>query len=199
MATAEVRREPTQQPIAPVSKPTAGSIFAPGNGQLSLFSDNRARQVGDIITVILVEKTAAKKSASTSTTKDQGVDIGVPSLAGYELSRFQASIEAGREFTGGGDTAQSNQLDGTVTVTVVERLSNGNLRIAGEKQLQINQGDETVRVAGIVRPSDISTDNSVLSSRVADAQITYKGTGALADSNAPGWVSRILNSEWFPF
>ena len=197
MANAEVRPDQLP-PAAPIATPTAGAIFSSGNN-LALFSDNRARQVGDILTVVLVEKTAAKKSATTNSTKDASVDIGVPSLMGYSIDRMQASVDANREFKGGGDSSQSNQLDGTVTVTVVERLANGNLRIAGEKRLQINQGDETVRITGLVRPSDIATDNSVLSSRVADAQITYRGTGALADSNAPGWVTRILHSQWWPF
>ena len=193
-------RPPPMPPIpaAVIAPKTDGAIYTPSH-EFALFADTRARQVGDILTVVLIEKTAAKKSASTSANKDNTVDIGVPTLAGHAISQVQASLDGSRKFAGGGDSSQSNQLDGNVTVTVVERLANGNLRVQGEKLLEINQGDETVRLTGIVRPADIAPDNSILSSRVADAHISYIGSGALADSNAPGWLSRILNSAWFPF
>jgi flagellar L-ring protein precursor FlgH len=185
-------------PPAVVAPKTEGAIYQPSH-EFSLFADTRARQVGDIITVVLVEKTTAKKSAATTANKDSSADIAVPKIAGYEIMRGEASIDASRKFTGGGDASQSNSLDGNITVTVVERLANGNLRVRGDKQLTINQGDELVRLTGVVRPADIAPDNSVLSSRVADAKISYVGKGALADSNAQGWLSRILNSAWWPF
>jgi len=191
---------PPMQPIpaAVVAPKTEGAIYQPTH-EFSLFADTRARQVGDILTIVLTEKTTAKKSAATTANKDANADIAVPKIIGYDIARGEASIDASRKFTGGGDSSQSNQLDGNVTVTVVERLANGNLRVQGEKQLTINQGDELVRLTGIVRPADIAPDNSVLSSRVADAKISYVGKGALADSNAQGWLSRILNSAWWPF
>lgn len=189
---------PAETAIVPPPPPTPGAIYRSGR-ELSLFADTRARQVGDILTVVLVEKTQAKKSATTTAAKDNTANIAVPSIVGYNLTRGQASIDAARKFSGGGDSSQSNQLDGNITVTVVEVLANGNLRIAGDKRVRINQGDETVRLTGLVRPADIATDNTVLSSRVANAQIAYSGSGTLADSNAPGWLSRILNSAWWPF
>ena len=185
-------------PAAVVAPKTEGAIYQPAH-DFSLFADTRARQVGDIITVVLVEKTAAKKSAATTANKDSTADIAVPKIIGYDIARGEASIDASRKFTGGGDASQSNSLDGNITVTVIERLANGNLRVQGEKQLTINQGDEMVRLTGVIRPADIAPDNSVLSSRVADAKISYVGKGALADSNAQGWLSRILNSAWWPF
>ena len=185
-------------PAAIVAPKTEGAIYQPAH-DFSLFADTRARQVGDILTVVLVEKTAAKKSAATTSNKDSSADIAVPKILGYDIMRGEASIDASRKFTGGGDASQSNSLDGNITVTVIERLANGNLRVQGEKQLTIDQGDEMVRLTGIVRPTDIAPDNSVPSSRVAEAKISYVGRGALADSNAQGWLSRILNSAWWPF
>jgi flagellar L-ring protein precursor FlgH len=194
----QARPEGESSPAVPVVTKSEGAIFS-SNQQLSLFEDIRARQVGDVLTIILVERTIAKKSASTSSNKDSAVDLAVPGFFGKPIPEAGVSIEAGRTFTGGGDAAQSNQLDGKLTVTVVERLANGNLRVQGEKQLELNQGDETVRLTGIVRPADIAPDNTVLSSRVADAHIIYAGSGALADSNASGWLTRIFGSPWFPF
>jgi flagellar L-ring protein precursor FlgH len=195
-AVKEPRDEPA--PVPAIAPKTEGAIYQTTH-EFSLFADTRARQVGDIITVVLVEKTAAKKSAATSANKDASADIAMPKIMGYDIARGEAAIDASRKFTGGGDSSQSNQLDGNITVTVIERLASGNLRVKGEKQLTINQGDELVRLTGIIRPADIAPDNSILSSRVADARISYVGKGALADSNAQGWVSRILNSAWWPF
>lgn len=119
-----------------------------------------------------------------------------PTLSGLPLG---TTLKAGREFGGQGDSSQSNRLTGFITVTVIERLPNGNLVVAGEKQLTLNQGDETVRVSGVVRPSDISTNNVVPSFKVADAEITYGGKGFVADSNKMGWLARFFNSGWAPF
>ena len=104
-----------------------------------------------------------------------------------------------RSFDGSGNSSQSNQLTGSITVTVAQRLSNGNLLVRGEKWLTINQGQELVRISGIVRPQDIGQDNSVPSTRVADARIAYTGRGSLADANTQGWLSRFFSSKWMPF
>jgi flagellar L-ring protein precursor FlgH len=104
-----------------------------------------------------------------------------------------------RSFDGTGSSSQSNQLTGEITVTVAQRLANGNLLVKGEKWLTINQGQELVRIAGIVRPQDIGQDNTIESTRVADAKITYTGRGTLADANTQGWLSRFFNSKWMPF
>ena len=102
-------------------------------------------------------------------------------------------------FNGQADSSQSNSLDGSITVSVVDRLANGNLLVAGEKWITLNQGEEFIRVQGIIRPVDIRPDNSIPSTKVADARITYSGKGELANSNKPGWLSRFFNSPWFPF
>ena len=108
-------------------------------------------------------------------------------------------ISGSRDFAGAGDSSQSNKLDGNVTVTVAEVLSNGNLLVRGEKRVTINQGDEFIQFSGIVRPADIEPDNTVLSTLVADAKISYTGNGMLDEVNGNGWLARVFNSKWWPF
>ena len=112
---------------------------------------------------------------------------------------LSASVDNEAEFDGEGDSRQSNRLEGDITVTVAERLANGNLLVRGQKWIAINQGKEYVRIQGIVRPIDIDPDNSISSLKVADAMIAYGGKGALADANAPGLFSRFFNLPWLPF
>lgn len=196
---APVQRVPMELPPAPNN----GAIYSNASG-LALFEDLKARRVGDLLTILLEERTDASKTASTTTTKDTDVDTGTPTLAGRGVTDDGVNIlgnvlGAEREFTGEGDASQSNSLDGRITVMVMERLPNGYLRVQGEKQLTLNQGDELIRVSGLVRPIDISTENTVPSTRVANAQITYSGSGPLADANRPGWLGRFFDSKWFPF
>lgn len=195
----ELREKPPEpQPVAPeLPSPLQGAIGTPGGG-LSLFEDAKARNVGDLLTVQLVESTVAKKSASTSTSKDDSVTLGDVSAFGYSV-KTGAGVSGKRAFAGTGDSEQSNQLSGNLTVTVVQRLGNGNLVVRGEKQLRLNQGSEIVRIEGVVRPVDIGTDNTISSSRVANARVVYAGKGALADANAQGWLTRFFNSSWMPF
>ena len=206
---------PVQAPqyaaAAPVAGDGGGSIFAgagsaSGHGapRMRLFEDNKARDVGDLLTIVLVENTRAKTNAKTAVTKDTGVDISAPTIFGQEVTYkgkplLQAGIEGSRDFSGAGDSAQSNQLDGNITVSVVENLGNGNLRVAGEKRMRLNQGDELVQIQGIVRTADIGPDNRVSSDRVGDARIVYGGRGTLARSNAMGWLGRFFNSAAFPY
>ncbi|MDH5693477.1 MAG: flagellar basal body L-ring protein FlgH [Gammaproteobacteria bacterium] len=199
--------DPEFAPIRPiVAAPPPiedGSLYQTGYG-MSLFSDVSAKRVGDVITVILQENTNASKSTSTQTQKESNVDIPVPTIFGQGITYkgqniLSANLESDRGFSGQGDSSQSNRLTGRVTVTVSEVLANGYLVVQGEKRLTLNQGSEHIRFSGIVRPADIRSDNTVLSSTVANAQIIYGGTGALADASSPGWLSRFLNSPWWPF
>lgn len=164
-----------------------------------LFTDDKARQVGDILNVRLLERTQASKSTNTSTSKNSNVDVGVGRLFGRELTNLDASLNGSRGSSGQGASAQSNQLDGNITVVVSEVLPNGNLVIQGEKWITINQGEEYIRLRGIVRPVDIRPDNSILSTQIANAQVQYAGRGSLADSNRAGWLTRFFNSPIFPF
>jgi len=180
-----------------------GAIYKAGYDIL-LFEDRKARRVGDIITVILSERTNASKNASTSTTKDSAVSLSVPTIFGKAPTRnglpiLNSSLDATREFTGEADSTQSNSLTGNITVTIVEVFPNGNLMIRGEKILTLNQGSERIQFSGIVRAADISTENTVISTQVANARIKYAGEGVLADANSPGWLTRMFNSTWWPF
>ena len=184
-------------PSMPMPVAQSGAIYAEG-GNIALFEDNRARNVGDLLTVVLVESTQAKKSAATNTSKNQDTSLGDISVFGKKVN-YGVGFSGDRSFAGKGDTSQSNSLSGSVTVTVVQRYPNGNLLVRGEKLLELNQGSEVVKLEGIVRSADISTSNSISSDRVGNARVTYAGRGALADSNAQGWLSRFFNSPWMPF
>ena len=195
------------QQAAPVAQATPGAIYQAGgntSGGLSLFADRRARDVGDLLTIHLVENTTAQTNATTQVGKESSMEIGVPDLLGGPVTVngreiLSASASGGRDFDGSGRSAQSNRLQGSITVTVVQRLPNGNLLVEGSKNMRLNQGNELVQLQGIVRPSDIAPDNSLPSSRVGEARIVYGGRGALAQSNAMGWLGRFFNSRLFPF
>lgn len=175
-------------PAEPVyTPPTSGSIYNSGT-DVRLFEDRKAGRVGDILTVRLKEQTNASKNSATSTAKTTEATIGNPTVFGRELTKdgtplFEGSLSGENSFDGSGSSSQSNSLIGDITVTVVQRLPNGNLRIRGEKWVTLNQGREFIRLSGIIRPDDIEPDNSLESYRIADAQITYSSKGVLAAAN----------------
>ncbi len=184
-------------------RPANGAIFL-AHRTTALIEDPKARDVGDILTVMLVEKTDASKKATTTTKKETSVLNANPEVFGRPITRngqplLSASVEGDQSFRGEGGSSQSNSLVGTITVTVIERYPNGNLKVAGRKQLSLNQGSEFVTIAGIVRPIDISTDNTVTSDRLALAEISYGGKGAVNDSNSMGFLARFFNSPWALF
>ena len=197
------RRSTVSKPVEQGPAPAAnGSIYASARGQ-SLFEDNKAQWEGDLLTVVLVERTQASASAATTSSKSQQTAILNPTVLGRGVTvggnaLFGGSLEADRDFSGSGGSQQSNRLDGQLTVRVIERLPGGVLRVEGEKQLQLNQADETLRLRSLVRLQDIGPDNTVLSSRIADAEIEYSGQGAVGDANAMGWLARFFNSAWWP-
>ncbi|MFP5305553.1 MAG: flagellar basal body L-ring protein FlgH [Gammaproteobacteria bacterium] len=191
--------EATAAPQAPAD----GAIFQAAQN-VALFEDRKARQAGDVLTVLLVERTDAKKSAATTTSKDTSIGIEGPTMlgrpvtvGGTEILEFDIGTE--QAFSGAGGSSQSNALTGSVSVLIVRVLPNGNLLVRGEKQIDINRGSEMVAIEGIVRPADIGADNTVRSDRVANARIRYGGKGEVAASNAQGWLARFFNSPFFPF
>jgi flagellar L-ring protein precursor FlgH len=165
----EGRLPPPAVTAAPedVSTASEGSLYRPYQG-LSLFEDPKARQRGDLLTVLLVEKTQASKSTTTSTSKSTSAELGDLRVFGQGLN-FDTGISGGTSFDGSGASAQSNKLEGSLTVTVQERYPNGVLRIAGEKRLRLNQGEETVRLEGLVRAADVTPANTITSDRIAEA------------------------------
>lgn len=185
-----------------------GSIYQAGF-ENNLFDDRKAFRVGDIITITLNERTQASKNAGSQIQKDSSADIGLTSLFGGAVTAanpfsdnqlsLSAEYSANRDTKGDSKAAQGNSLSGSITVTVAEVLPNGILAIRGEKWMTLNTGDELVRIAGLVRADDIATDNTVASTRIADARITYSGTGAFADASQPGWFDRFFLSPLFPF
>lgn len=185
-----------------------GSIYQAGFEQ-GLYSDRKAFRVGDIITVTLAEKTSASKSADSKVGKASTNSIGLTSLFGTSattsnpLGGGDLSLNAGysgtRTTNGTAKADQGNSLTGSITVTVADVLPNGIVSVRGEKWLTLNTGQEVVRIAGLIRADDIATDNTVSSTRVADARITYSGTGSFAEASQPGWLDRFFSSPYFPF
>jgi len=169
-----------------------------GNYNWSLTQDRRAYRVGDILTVKLDESTQASKQARTNFGKKNDVSIGVPEAFGHSVDKLSGSIDANRNFNGNATSQQQNSLRGAITVAVYKVLPNGVLAVRGEKWLTLNQGDEYMRVTGLVRADDIERDNSVSSQRIANARISYAGRGALSDANSAGWLTRFFNHPLFP-
>ena len=177
-----------------------GAIYQT-NRNFSFYGDQVAINVGDILTVILEENTSSSKKADTSYDKDDEIVFNEATILGNLISSKGLSLLTNpsfeRAFDGKASSDQSNSLRGSISVTVSEVLPNGILRIQGEKWLRLNQGDEYVRVTGLIRPQDIGTDNTIPSSKIADARIAYGGTGEFDDVNRQGWMSRFFNSEWW--
>ena len=198
------------QPI-PAQKPTqvTGSIFT--NGQ-ALFGDLRSYQgsdikVGDLITVLLSETTQASRTSALTTSRETENDaIGenqkdsIVGKLGFGSGFFNGVKTTGSSITseGSGTAGQQASLSGSISAMVVEVLANGNLVIVGEKQLALTEGTEFIRIKGIIRPADIQPDNTILSQRIAHAQISYRGTGNLASASKPSWGNRLLYKFW-PF
>ena len=187
----------------PTSAQANGAIYQAGH-DIALFENAVARRVGDTLTIRLNERTNASKSSTTSTSKSTSIDMRAPTIAGRPVTAhgteiLAASVDNNAEFDGEGASTQSNRLEGDITVTVAQRLPNGNLLVRGQKWISINQGQEFVRIQGIVRPIDIDPDNSISSLKVADAMIAYGGKGALANANSPGLLARFFNLPFLPF
>ena len=180
--------------LPPVS---GGGLFRSGYGG-SLVSDNRAVRVGDILTVVLDESTQSSKSAGTSFGKESSIGIGIPTVLGKRYPDIETSAGGERDFNGSAKSSQQNTLRGSIAVTVHRVLPNGTLLIKGEKTLRLNQGDEFIRLAGLVRVDDINRYNQVSSQSVANAKISYAGRGVLNDSNSAGWLTRFFTSPLFP-
>lgn len=164
----------------------------------SLVQDRRAYRVGDILTVLLDESTQSSKQARTNFGKKDDATLGVPQVFGHTFDKLSGSVSGDRNFDGNGMSQQQNMLRGSITVSVHKVLPNGVLVITGEKWLTLNQGDEYMRVTGLVRVDDIQRDNSVSSQRIANARISYAGRGALSDANSAGWLTRFFNHPLFP-
>ena len=179
----------------------SGTIFNSAQG--NLFSmETKAQEVGDIITVAFAESFQATKSQNAATSRSLDSSLSLPGVMDLiipdrtnaaDLSTDLAAA-AENSFSGSGSTAQSNSLTGQVSVHVVRVFRNGNLEILGQKKLTLNNGDEYIRVHGIVRPQDIDAENVVSSDRIANANIQYIGAGELDSPSKKGWYTKILEN-----
>ena len=199
------------QAFAPIDPPVTLSSPKPANGSIfhssqnGLFAtDQRARRVGDILTVSFNETYSATKAQTASSTKADSFAVtlptGLPNIltGGFDKDAGGngAGLSAGttRSFAGAGNAVQSNSFTGLLSVTVVRVFENGNMEVAGQKEMMLNNGNEYVRVRGVVRPEDVSANNIVSSNRLADAQIRYTGSGQLADASKQGWLSEFMRT-----
>ena len=188
-----VRPAPLPLPV-PVAAPANGAIFQVSSGYAALYEGWRARRVGDPLTIVLVERTAASKTANSKLDSSGGASITPPASGLLNLfSPTDASASGNRNFKGGGSADQANSLSGEVSVTVAEVYPNGTMMVQGQKRVTLNRGDEYVRIKGIVRFADVDLDNRVPSTRVADAQISYTGKGDVARASRQGWLSRFFS------
>jgi len=196
-------REPTtarpEQPlrVAAVERPaTNGSIFA-SDSFVPLFEDRRARRVGDTLVVVITENLSATRSSDTSSQRTGSNALAVPKVFGLPGKFVQGdtlTASSDNKFEGKGATSSANTFTGTMTVTVVEVLPNGNLVVSGEKQVGVNRDSQTIRLSGVVNPAQIVSGNSINSTQIADARIDYRGKGAIDEAQTMGWLARFFLS-----
>ncbi len=196
--------EEVQIATPPAKEP--GSLWT--NHQSSMFSDRKAQNVGDIVTVIIDESASANKSATTTTGRESSMTAGIPTLFGIEDNsiyekngiNFANLVSANFEndFEGNGTTTRSDKLTASLATQVVGRYPNGQLKIRGGKEVMVNNEVQIIYLTGIIRPVDITAANTVNSDKILNARISYTGDGVLSDKQEPGWLMRSLDNLW-PF
>jgi len=201
---APVRPHKQLQPIT-----ENGAIFKNTTSR-SFFETDKAKRVGDILTIVFDEKHVAKKETKTDDSRSTNLKLENPTIFGKIadtttgaqpgwLKALNMAVSSSNALTAGGKSEQKDSLTGSLSVSVVEVLANGYLVIRGEKLLTLNQGDEYIQLSGIIRSIDLGPDNKVASSKVANAKITYSGQGLTHDSNKGGWATRFFLSDKWPF
>jgi len=201
------------RPITPpiVTKPDIkepGSLFSDSAKLATIFVDKKARNVGDVVTVKVIETSSASNTTDTQTQKKSDISAGISSFLGLEkypytkhsyLNPFGGvSGNFGSTFQGSGKTERKNSVLGTITATIIEVLPNENLRIMGSREVIVNNERQLLTISGVIREKDIADDNTVLSTSIADAKIYFTGSGDLTEGQRQGWLSRILGVIW-PF
>lgn len=195
-----------EQLEAPRMSYAGGSLWQTSSGGIT--EDLKARKKGDTLTVVIAEQASASKEATTGTSRKTSVSAGIPNLLGLETNMTGISkwmdlnklINASTDskFDGSGSTTRKEDLNATITAKVMDVLPNGNLLIEGRRNVKVNNEDQIILLQGTVRPRDISVDNVVSSTSVADARITYTGKGIISDRQSPGWLMGIIDKVW-PF
>lgn len=200
---AAIQTTPPSAVHQPMSvRPEAMATTQPANGAIyqtvqarPLFEDRRARRIGDTITINLVERNTAQKSANANATRNGNMSAGIGPINRLPLSGLnglELEADAESDFNGKGAAAANNVFNGTITVTVIDVYPNGNLLVSGEKMVAINQGNEFIRFSGVINPNTVTTANTVQSTQVADARIEYRGSGFIDESNTMGWLQRFF-------
>ena len=200
-----------QYPVWKPSVPPEGSLWTEDHG-INLYPDRRARRVGDIVTVRIVEDPEAELNANTKTSRTSSVDAAKLKFLGYmkalaeknrRLAQSPGSDDLmlgsiGMKFDGQGTSDRKGTVKAYITAVVVKVLPNGNLFINGSRQIRVNNETQFITISGIIRPEDIGPTNEISSTYIADAKIIYSGTGPLSDKQKPGWLGRIIDHVW-PF
>jgi len=195
-----------QQLKPPVQTYSNGSIWQASS--VALTEDGKARRIGDIVTIIVVETASASKQAATATGRSSEISAGIPNMLGLEESKIITSnfaalsklinASASSKFDGSGSTSRKETLSATISAKVIDVLSNGNLKVEGRRNVRVNNEDQIVTVKGTIRQRDITAENTINSIFVADAQISYSGEGIISDRQKPGWLMNVVDKLW-PF
>jgi flagellar L-ring protein precursor FlgH len=195
-------RAPAPPPVAP------GSIWPGPTSRNMLFMDKKAGYVNDIVTILVEETAAGGNKATTNTSRDGKADMSISALLGIESSILQRNANMGDSISvgattsntmkGTGDTSRGGTLQARITARVVRVYENGNLQIEGRRMLTVNAEDQYLVLTGVIRPEDITSDNTISSKYIADAKIVYTGRGVVDEKMRPGWMSRALDYVW-PF
>ena len=204
-----VIQEPLEEIQEGVPETTeAGSLWKDGN--TSMFSDRKAREIGDIVTVLISETASATKEATTSTKRTSNMSASIPNFFGLENDKIWATshnpidlqnlvnADFSNGFDGNGSTSRKEDLSASLTTQVVGRYPNGQLKIRGGKEVMVNHEVQIIYLTGIVRPVDINANNTISSTKILNARISYTGKGAISDKQEPGWAMRMLDNVW-PF
>jgi len=190
-----VHQPMTARPAPATDKlPASGTIYQAGASR-TLFEDRRARYVGDTMTIAIAETTSAATKSATNASRSTSISASVPlvtGLPGKSLQGIGLEATGANSLAGKGDAAANNVFTGTITVTVIEVLPNGNLLVSGEKQVSIGAGTEYIRLSGVVNPYFINAANTISSGNVADARIEYKESGVISEAQVMGWLARFF-------
>ena len=203
--------QPMAMPMVAAPAPTPspeGSLWQDNGAFASLFANAKARRVGDILTVKIVESSKAANNATTTTGRESSIAAGIDNFFNLE-SKFPATRPGfnpfakvkgsmSSDFKGNGTTERSGDLTAQMTARVTEVLPNGNLRIMGAREITVNHERQMIVLTGLVRSRDVSAENEVLSTYIADAQIAYSGSGVVMERQQPGWLGRVFDVIW-PF
>lgn len=185
---------PPPPPLEATIAPPSGAIFAGWQGFAPLHAGLRAGRVGDLVTVVLTERTQSSKSSQAASSRNGRFDVVPPALGPFSIDPGNLNSGASGSFNGSGDASQTNQLNGAITVAIAEVMPGGVARIRGEKLMMLSQGEEWIQLSGLIRLVDIDVNNTIASTRVADAHIAYSGSGHFQRASRPGWLAQFFNT-----